>query len=172
MIERGALVVIWLIAILMPTMAAAQEDDELAEVQRSRAIEQAVAGIEPGSRLRVTGNRGLSIDGELLPELSVGRLRLLADTATIDIPYARIDSLWRHRSKARDGAVIGGAAGAAAGALLLVGYAELTCEAASGSCGGPSAEAWAVFAGAGAALGSLVGALVGSEHDDWTPVFP
>jgi hypothetical protein len=169
---RGGLVVICLAGTLVPAAAVAQEAGELTAEQRSRAVGRAVADIEPGSRLRVMGARGLLREGELLPEISVGRLRLLADTAAIDIPYARIDSLWHGRSKAGDGAVIGGAAGAAAGALLLLGYGELTCEAVTGGCGGPSTRGWVVFVGGGIAVGAAVGAIAGSEHDEWALVFP
>jgi len=166
-----ALFAIALVHGLVPGTLVAQEAGEPTGDQRGRSVERAVAAIEPGSRLRITWDRGLSSEGTLLPASTVlGRLQLQTDTATIDVPYARIDSLWQQRSKAEDGAVLGGVAGAAAGALVLLGFAELTCEAVT--CGGPSGKAWAVFVGGGAAVGTAVGALIGAEQSAWQLVVP
>lgn len=158
--------------VVLPVAAPAQESDEPQESAGAPAIADVAAAIDPGSYVRVTWDRGRRDVGKLQPPGPIDALSLRASAGTIEIPYAAIDSMWTGRTRTADGAAIGGLAGAVAGGLVLLGLNEALCESPSGACGGPSTSGWVIMIGGGAAVGTGVGALIGSGTLGWDVVFP
>lgn len=155
-----------------PADTMAQEPGEPDEGAGAPAIADLTAAIDSGSYVRFTWGSDRRDMGKLQLPGPVGSLSLRASEGTIEIPYAAIDSMWVGRTRTGEGAAIGGLAGAAAGGLILLGLSEALCDSPTDSCGGPSTSGWVIMIGGGAAVGAVVGALIGSGTLGWSIVFP
>lgn len=167
--------------LLAPPLSAQAAPLTAAQQARIEAI--ARLGLRPKTVVRVlTQDLGTS-DGRLLfadsASLRFGPVARspVATPAEWTVPAVSIDSLWVRGSAAGKGTLIGGLAGAAGGAVgglvLFGGLVAFPCALAAtavgpgGNC--PSVGPWVV---AGAAVGVLLGAAVGSATRKWKLRYP
>jgi hypothetical protein len=142
---------------------------ETGENTRQSGVAAVVSALAAEQTIRVTLGREIPLEGELLPGPE-NALRLRSHERVLDIPFERIDSLWTRQARTRQGAFVGGVIGATAGALLTWAASAAICDASS--CDPPPATTWALMVGGGAAIGTGVGAVVGSSSFHWKILFP
>lgn len=138
--------------------ARAQELDTVSAAQRAGA---ALARLGVGQRVRIVGSEVGFVFGSVL-SASPTFVTLRTDSATIEVPARRVDSLWvREGTHAGRGALIGGAVGAAFFGGVLGGL----CQPREGCTN----RGVAMLAGAvvGAVPGGLLGALIGLAVPKW-----
>jgi hypothetical protein len=143
--------------------ARAQEPDTLSAAQRAGA---ALARLGAGQRVRIVGSEVGFVFGSVL-SASPTFVTLRTDSATIEVPARRVDSLWvREGTHAGRGALIGGAVGAAFLGAVFSGL----CQPREGCTN----RGVAILAGAvvGAVPGSLLGALIGLAVPKWQRRIP
>jgi hypothetical protein len=120
-----------------------------------------LAQLKPGQRIRLLTVEGRRLEARIAGLMSdPAGLQLVADSA---IPLAAIDSLWRRRTRAGTGALIGAAAVGVPSVIFWGWFCNAVSE-------GTGCDAWNVVAGlslAGAAVGAGVGALIGSGVVRW-----
>jgi len=121
--------------------------------------------LEPRSYVRVSLG-GARIEGRASPVAGDTVLRIAIDRGpTIDVPTARVDTLWtRHRATGA-GAGIGAAVGGLTLAALGVMFVDGLCDA--GNCGGEALGFGLVSGMVGAAGGAILGAAAGALNATW-----
>jgi len=137
--------------------------------------------LEPGMRVRVRPTAGSGAPSALLEGMLVRRDRssLTLDTR-YKIPRDAIESLYVKRrgtaKSAKTGALVGGAAGVALGALAgaaLAGFCIDSCNEVSNGDKARGALAGAfILGGVGVIVGAGGGAFVGSFVDEWQQIYP
>jgi hypothetical protein len=167
---------VWLLIHTALAITAVTADPEPAGAQvidqrPASELEVVVDGLESGRWIRLGRVDAGALYGRFECR-TAGGLRLDTRGSEVDVPFARIDSLWLGRRKTGSGALIGGAIGAALGALVTWGGSELVCDATDGGCDGPPASTWALLIGGGVAAGAGIGAFVGSQTLGWQLAFP
>lgn len=146
-----------LVALLLPAVLGAQE---------SRRIPR----LADGTRVRLT-TQGTRYQGRLLGTEG-SDLLLAQDAGTRRVPLAAVDTLWRRTSRAKRGAVIGGAIGAVATSAFFIWLVDTFCETDSATCHRDMVKVGLFGIGVGGAGGALVGAGVGALAGGWQREVP
>ena len=143
------------LVLLASSPGHAQQLDSLAIVQRTQALSR----LADGQRVRIRAGGIGWVDGRVVSR-SPMLVTVRSESSTVEVPAARIDSLWTHGTRAGKGALIGGAVGALSFGAIAAMICPRECDASSGTA--------AVGAGAfGAVLGGAVGAVIGAIVPHW-----
>ena len=136
--------------ILLPASLAAQT-----------TLDDAIRSLRPGQTVRLHSQTGQLAEGRFTVYQSDPPVVHLAMRDTT-IPFTMIDSLWVRTTGAKTGAIVGAVAVGVPSALF---WGALCNVAGDGECG-----QWGIVAGltvAGAGVGALLGAAIGSASSRW-----
>lgn len=121
-----------------------------------------------GDKLRVYAPTGV-IEGQVL-RMDARALVLDEGGKDVTVARAQVDSIFRRRSNATEGAIGMGLFGATVGGFGAFIFTRVMCEGHTGCGRGDAARAFASGAIGGGVLGALTGTLIGSAIDQWVPV--
>jgi hypothetical protein len=136
--------------ILLPASLAAQA-----------TLDSVARQLKPGQTVRLHLQTGLRAEGRFTayqPDSSIVRLAMRDTT----LPFAMIDSIWVRKTGASTGAIVGAVAVGVPSALF---WGALCTGLSDGECGQWGAVAGLTMAGAG--VGALLGAAIGSAATHW-----
>jgi hypothetical protein len=153
---RGILHGIMLIALLVPTAAAAQP-----------ATDARRAKVSQGDRVRVTDESGRTITARVAA-ISDSGLTLQDGSERAEIPYGAIVKIDRPRDRVWDGALAGFAIGAGIGLIgIMAEDTETSCQPEQWFCGAsfgpPPSTVVLLLGGIGAGIGVGVDSLIGGK---------
>jgi len=137
--------------ILLPASLAAQS-----------TLDNAIGRLRPGQTVRLHSQTGQRAEGRFTVYETDPSVVVLAMRDTT-IRFAMVDSLWVRKTGAKTGAIVGAVAIGVPSALFW----GALC---SGLSEGNGCEAWGTVAGltvAGAGVGALLGAAIGSASSRW-----
>lgn len=167
---RGAdALLVWgCLALLAPATAGAQLGAAFALEERQGALARVPAGKIIRLRLSDGGRAGGPVRRWITYSVTLGPYLGYAEQDTV-LALATIDTLWLRGQATRRGALYGGAAGLALGAVLGATAASI-CP--TGRRQEPCAQGTVTSAVAGLVIGGVAGAIVGSGNPEWQRLYP
>jgi len=147
-----------------PAAVSAQQDSTAGP-----RLRQAFASLPEGRTVKVLRASGTTI-GQFSSMAGDSIALLTDDGSPTTLKLDDVEAAWSRKHQAGKGALIGGIAGVALGALLGA-VANGFCEAEVGDCG--STAGMVIVGGlGGGAIGAGVGALIGAAIPGWKPMSP
>jgi len=133
-----------------------------ASLAAQTTLDDAIRRLRPGQTVRLHSQTGQLAEGRFTVYQSDPPVVHLAMRDTT-IPFAMVDSIWVRTTGAKTGAIVGAVAVGVPSAVFLV-------WACNGLSEGSGCDAWGAVAGltvAGAGVGALLGAAIGSASSRW-----